>query len=319
VDNKNILTLAIESSCDETAVAIFGVKNDPTNSSDRKPEGQGLVGQAPHCGRELVGQAKLHSSVVSSQIELHRPHGGVVPELASRHHATNIRPVVEQALKEAKVSLNEIDLFAATSGPGLASALLIGNTFAKTLALAEGKPYLAVNTGKMLGLPYPGGPEIEKQAQSGDPKSFSFPQGLTKPLNNLDFSFSGLKTAVLYTLSELNPESGQAPPDQLPNLCASIQHAITEVLIKKSLYAAKENQLKLITLSGGVSCNQHLCQAFTTACSAENLNFLACSRQHSTDNAAMIAFTAFLRHQHLHGETSPLDQGINPNQSLVNL
>ncbi len=333
------LLLAIESSCDETAVAIV----------------RGSAGEA----------TEVLASEISSQIDLHREHGGVVPELASRNHSLRLRGLVEKALSDAGVAMSEIDAFAATNGPGLASSLLIGSTAAKGMACATGKPFLAINhleghllspfldqtsvpphvalivsgghtllldvegpglyrklggtrddaageaydkVGKMLGLPYPGGPEIEKAARGGNPRAYDFPRSmLHEP--HLDFSFSGLKTAVLYTLQR------EAGVFSLPDLAASFQQAVIEILVSKTLRAAKLTGKQRIGLSGGVSLNQALRAALHTACGRENLSLSVASPGFCADNAAMIAFAGLLRH--LAGESSPLDGDIHPNLPLV--
>jgi N6-L-threonylcarbamoyladenine synthase len=339
------IVLAIESSCDETAVAIM----------------TGTPGETP----------RLLSSVVSSQIELHRVYGGVVPELASRNHSLRLRPLIDQALADAGVSIRQIDTFAATAGPGLASSLLIGNTTAKALAAACHKPFLAINhleghllspfvgttqvpphtalvisgghtllldvsgpgsyrllgrtrddaageafdkVGKMLGLPYPGGPEVESRAHSGNPAAFAFPRSMIHELN-FDFSFSGLKTAVLYTLTDLSPTDGTPPPERIPDLCASFQQAVCDVLVAKTLRAAKQSGHPLIALSGGVSLNRTVRQSFEAACQAAHLGLALADPSLCTDNAAMIAYAALLRS--FNGQSSPLDQDINPNLRLA--
>ena len=335
------MLLALETSCDESAVAIFG--GDPPT---------------------------VHASFISSQIDLHRHYGGVVPELASRNHALRLRPLVVEALESCAVPLTEITAFAATRGPGLASSLLVGHNMAKGMALASGKPFLSVNhmeghllspflpkTGspesaleipphlavvvsgghtmivevsglghyrilgrtiddaageafdkvaKMLGLPYPGGPEVERLARDGDPARYQFPRSMPRETN---FSFSGLKTSVRYTIDGISDL-----PAELPHLCASFQQAVIDVLVKKTLRAAEETGHTLITLSGGVSCNQALREAFTSACNERNLQFLACPPSLSTDNAAMIAFTAWLHHRQ--GFTSNITEDIHPNLSF---
>ncbi|MBK1827739.1 tRNA (adenosine(37)-N6)-threonylcarbamoyltransferase complex transferase subunit TsaD [Haloferula rosea] len=337
--------LAIESSCDETAVAII----------------EGAPG-AP---------ATLLASKVASQIELHRVYGGVVPELASRNHSLHLRPLVEQALADAHLSLREIDAFAATSGPGLASSLLIGATAAKALAATTRKPFLAINhleghllspfidrsgvpphvalivsgghtllldvekpgsyrklgttrddaageafdkVGKMLGLPYPGGPEVEKAAVQGRPDAFDFPRSMMKD-RSLDFSFSGLKTAVLYTLTDRNPVDGTPKEDDLPDLCASFQQAVIDVLIHKTLRAATTSNRRTIALSGGVSLNRSLRTAFARATDDAGIELTTADPALCTDNAAMIAFAGLLRHQN--GECWPLDSDIDPAMPLV--
>ena len=283
------LLLAIESSCDETAVAIV----------------RGEVGQ----------QTEVLASEINSQIALHREYGGVVPELASRNHSLHLRGLVEIALQGAGVRMNEIDAFAATTGPGLASSLLIGSTAAKGMACAARRPFLGINhleghllspflaetsvpphvalivsgghtllldvagagryrklggtrddaageaydkVGKMLGLPYPGGPEIEKIAVGGNPRAYDFPRSMVHE-PHLDFSFSGLKTAVLYTLQK---ETGELP---VADLAASFQQAVIEILVRKTLRAAEQTGHRRIALSGGVSLNQALRSAFQQA------------------------------------------------------
>lgn len=333
------LLLAIESSCDETAVSIV----------------RGVAG----------GATEVLASEISSQIELHREHGGVVPELASRNHSLHLRGLVENALANAAVTMPEIDAFAATTGPGLASSLLIGSTAAKGMACAAKRPFIGINhleghllspfldqtsvpphvalivsgghtllldvegagqyrklggtrddaageaydkVGKMLGLPYPGGPEIEKVALNGNPSAYDFPRSMVHEAH-LDFSFSGLKTAVLYTLQK---ESGKLP---VADLAASFQQAVIEILVRKSLRAAQQTGRKRIALSGGVSLNRALRKAFIDAGEKAGIEIAVASPIFCTDNAAMIAFAALLRH--LAGESSPLDGDIHPNLPLV--
>jgi N6-L-threonylcarbamoyladenine synthase len=340
-----MLLLALESSCDETAVAIL----------------RGEPGQP----------VEILSSEIASQIEIHRVYGGVVPELASRNHSLHLRPLVEQALIHAGVRIDEIDAFAATSGPGLASSLLIGSTAAKALAVAAGKPFVAVNhleghllspfvtTGivpphlglivsgghtllleveapgrytrlggtrddaageafdkvaKMLGLPYPGGPEIEKTARTGNPAAFAFPRSMMKE-PGFDFSFSGLKTAVLYTLSDRNPIDGSPLPGELPDLCASFQQAVIDVLVKKTLRAVRHTGIKTVALSGGVSLNAALRAAFATAAEKHGIDLHVAPAALCTDNAAMIGFAALLHR--FEGRSSPLDLDIDPNLRLA--
>ncbi|MDP3849037.1 MAG: tRNA (adenosine(37)-N6)-threonylcarbamoyltransferase complex transferase subunit TsaD [Luteolibacter sp.] len=333
--------LAIESSCDETAVAIM----------------RGEAG----------ARAEVLGSEISSQIELHREHGGVVPELASRNHSLRLRGLVEKALADAGVKMAEIDAFAATSGPGLASSLLIGSTAAKGMACALDRPFLGINhleghllspfldrtsvpahvslivsgghtllldvegaggyrklggtrddaageafdkVGKMLGLPYPGGPEIEKAAVSGNPAAYDFPRSMLHD-GHLDFSFSGLKTAVLYTLQR---EQGKV---SVADLSASFQQAVIEVLVGKALRAARQTGRRMIAMSGGVSLNMALRAAMREACGKSGIELVLSSPGFCTDNAAMIAFAALLRH--LSGERSPLGEDIHPNLPLARM
>jgi N6-L-threonylcarbamoyladenine synthase len=333
------LLLALESSCDETAAAIL----DPP--------------------------ATLLASEISSQIALHRPYGGVVPELASRNHLISLRPVIEATLAAAAVGLDQIAAFAATAGPGLSSSLLMGNTAAKALALAKGKPFISVNhmeghllspfmetelqphvalvvsgghtllvhvrgfgdyqklgstrddaageafdkVGKMLGLPYPGGPEVERTAVGGDPTRFDFPRAM---LNSGDFafSFSGLKTSVLYTLQKLGGFDA-IDAATLADLCASFQVAVIEILVAKAAKAARHCGEQTLTLSGGVACNKALREALAERCAADGLQLLAVAREHSTDNAAMIARAA--AEKFALRQFAELSEDIDPNLALA--
>jgi N6-L-threonylcarbamoyladenine synthase len=330
--------LALESSCDETAAAICTLDGD------------------------------LIASRIASQIDIHRQYGGVVPEVASRNHILHVRPLVQQVLADAGKTLGDMAAFAATSGPGLVSSLLIGTSMAKALAIAENKPFLAVNhmeghllspfmngngpvrscialivsgghtmlvrvrdTGryellgrtrddaageafdkvaKMIGLPYPGGPEIDKLARHGDPTAFAFPRSFLDG-SSLEFSFSGLKTAVLYELPKLDLNSERV----LADLSASVQTAIVEVLVEKLVLAAKRSRETLVTVSGGVSCNRGLREALTARCAKEGLQLLLARPDLCTDNAGMIAFAAVQRFNA--GHTSPLEADVDPNLSLV--
>lgn len=332
------MLLALESSCDETAAAIC------------TPDGEILA------------------SAVASQIEIHRRFGGVVPEVASRNHILHVQPLVQDVLDQAGLKLADIAAFAATSGPGLVSSLLIGTSMAKALAVAEAKPFLAVNhmeghllspfmagngpprrsvalivsgghtmlihmTGignyrllgktrddaageaydkiaKMIGLPYPGGPEIDKLAQQGNPTAPPLPRSFLDG-HSLEFSFSGLKTAVLYELPKLDLQN----PTVLADLCASVQAAIGEVLVEKLILAARLCGEKLVTVSGGVSCNRGLRARLTARCEKEGLTLLLARPDLSTDNAAMIAYAAAQRFAL--GQTSPLEADVDPNLPLV--
>lgn len=330
--------LALETSCDETAVAILR-------------------------GRELL------ASEVASQSALHEQYGGVVPEVASRNHLLHAPRLLDAAFKTAGVSPEEVDAFAATGGPGLATSLMIGASIAKGLAIALRKPYLAINhleghllspffdipgeidpnvalivsgghtllvqvagvnayrvlgrtvddaageafdkVAKMLGLPYPGGPEVERRALSGDPKRFEFPRSMLDSGDH-NFSFSGLKTAVRYTLAKIAP----LPDEQLiADLCASFQSAAIEVLVRKTIRAARACESSLVTLSGGVSCNGELQRELQRACEKANLRFLVAPRFLSTDNAAMIAFAASLQFEA--GCVSAISEEIDPNLALA--
>lgn len=335
---NNLALLALESSCDETAAAVCTL------------DGEVLASQ------------------IASQAAIHRQYGGVVPEVASRNHILHVRPLVEQVLEEAGCELADMVAFAATSGPGLVSSLLIGTSMAKALAVAEGKPFLSVNhmeghllspfmatggpvrpgvglivsgghtmlvrvrgTGeyellgktrddaageafdkvaKMLGLPYPGGLEMDRLALSGDPTAYVFPRSFMVK-DSLEFSFSGLKTAVLYELPRLDLGN----PKVLADVCASVQQAIVEVLVEKLVRAARQCGESLVTVSGGVSCNRGLRRALIDRCQKEGLELLLVPPELGTDNAAMIAFAAV---QHFKASvTSPLDTEVDPNLPLV--
>jgi N6-L-threonylcarbamoyladenine synthase len=304
--------LGVETSCDETSAAV------------------------------VADGAEILSNIVSSQIEIHRPYGGVVPELASRNHLQLIDKVVKQALATAGVSLDGIDAVAATYGPGLASSLLIGLNTAKGIAFAAGKPFVAINhmeahlyspvmttsdalpmvslivsgghtilvhaTGvgnheilgqtvddaagetfdkvaKLLKLGYPGGPEIDKLARKGNPAAIEFPRSmLDDPSHN--FSFSGLKTAVLYFLRKNQNY-------RVEDVCASFQEAVVDVLVGKTVRAATDHGVRTVSASGGVSLNSRLRQRLAEESERRNLRLLLAPPELCTDNAAMIAALAF--------------------------
>ena len=329
------LVLAIETSCDETAVALL---------------------RAP---REIL------ASEIASQIDLHKMYGGVVPEVASRNHLPRIVPLIESALRSSGCSLPEIDCVAATRGPGLLTSLLVGYSAAKGLAIGLGKPFIGVNhleghllspfllgtdrpsasvglivsgghtmlvhlTGvgsydllgrtlddaageafdkvaKLLDLPYPGGPEIDRLAKIGDPKKFDLPRSMLNS-GDLNFSFSGLKTAVRYLLPKLDG-------DFRADLCASFQEAVVEVLVQKTIRAAQKSGVKLITVSGGVSANSRLRAKMNEATAAAGLELKLASPALSSDNAAMIAYAASERY--LLGYRSDFREDADPNLRLI--
>lgn len=337
-----MLVLGIESSCDETSAAV------------------------------VSDGARILSNVVASQIALHRPYGGVVPELASRHHLELINTVVADAFREAGVTLDQIEGVAATCGPGLASSLLIGLTFGKSLALARNLPFIGINhmeahlispwlsagrafepnvslivsgghtmlvhvraigdhtvlgqttddaageafdkVSKLLGLGYPGGPEVEKAARGGNPAAIPFPRGkLNDP--DFDFSFSGIKTSVLYWLRK-HPESEiQNPKSKIvSDLCASFQQAVVDVLVGKAIAAALATRVRFVTVSGGVACNGALRDQLATACRRKGLELLMADRKLCTDNAGMIAGLGW--HKLHAGILTPLDIDAQPNLQL---
>ena len=339
------MILAVETSCDETAVAI------------------------------LRGRSELLASEVASQIDLHRAYGGVVPEAASRQHLRELPRLLEHTLEKAGVTLAQVDAFAATAGPGLASSLMIGAGAAKGLALGAGKPYLGINhleghllspffgdprgvrpavglivsgghtllvdiggfrryrrlggtrddaageafdkVGKLLGLPYPGGPQIDRLAREGDPKRFDLPRSMLHS-GDLSFSFSGLKTAMRYLLTKLefDPAAGGAgSPQGLADLCASFQQAVVDVLVGKTMEAARQAGRGVVAVSGGVSLNSGLRTALAHACDARGLELLLAPAAWCTDNAAMIAAVAALALEA--GQTTPMHEDINPNLVLA--
>lgn len=307
-------------------------------------------------GRELV------SSDVASQIAEHEKFGGVVPEVASRNHLIHAPRLLERVLRNAKIDLSQVNAFAATSGPGLASSLMIGASIAKGLAIGFSKPYLAINhleghllspffdeekirpnvslivsgghtmsvfvrglddyetigrtvddaageafdkIAKLLGLGYPGGPEIEKHAENGDANAFDLPRSMPESEN---FSFSGLKTAVRYLLPKLTG-------DYLADVCASVQAAIVDVLVSKTMAASKKHNVDLVTICGGVSCNRELREKMADACKRQGIELKTAEPWLCTDNAAMIAFAALLRLQN--GVISSVTDEIDPNLAVA--
>jgi N6-L-threonylcarbamoyladenine synthase len=365
---KSKTILAIETSCDETAVAILRGGNGQSSPA-------------------------LLASEVASQIAEHERYGGIVPEIASRNHLVHAPRLLERAIRDAKIEMSEVDAFAATSGPGLASSLMIGASIAKGLAIGFGKPYFPINhleghllspffgggevktnvslivsgghtmlvrvgglshyqvigstvddaageafdkVAKMLGLGYPGGPEIEKYAREGDSNRFRLPRAM---FDSENFSFSGLKTAVRYLLPKIGfvpsevEESRSATEDKLQwgpstakafgtrddkllaDVCASFQQAVIDVLVRKTIAAAHKYRVDLVTMGGGVSCNIELRRQLNAACARERLEFKSAEPWLCTDNAAMIVFAASLRLQA--GFQSKLTQEIDPNLALV--
>lgn len=310
---KHILTLGIESSCDETAAAVL------------------------RDGRELL------SNVISTQIPLHRKYGGVVPEIASRRHIVNVMPVIDEALQKAEVALSDVDQVAVTYGPGLVGALLVGVSAAKALAFARNVPLIGVNhleghifanflshkeleppfmalvvsgghtalihvvgynhfllmgqtrddaageafdkIARVMGLPYPGGPEIDRLAAKGDENAVDFPRALREK-GNYEFSFSGLKSAVLNYLNEMQMKRIAV---NKADVAASFQKAVIEVLVQKSLEALSETKLDTLVLAGGVAANSALEHRLREASAEHGIRFYYPDKILCTDNAAMIA------------------------------
>lgn len=314
-----ITILAIESSCDDTSAAI-------------------------------CRDAKILSNVIASQ-KIHAQYGGVVPELASRAHMQNIVPVVDVALKNAGVQLDEIDAVAFTQSPGLIGSLLVGAQFAKSIAMSLRKPLIAVHhmqahvlanmiderkpsfpflcltvsgghtqivfcespyqmkvigetiddaageafdkSAKLLGLPYPGGPLIDKFAREGNPHRFAFPE---PNIPGLNFSFSGLKTSILYFLQKEKSKNSNFIEENLQDICASIQQRIVSILLRKLQKAAKETGVKDICIAGGVSANSGLRNELTALGLKEGWKTFIPDFEYCTDNAGMIAITAYFKY-----------------------
>jgi N6-L-threonylcarbamoyladenine synthase len=338
--------LALETSCDETSVAV-------------------------------VRDGKIRSNIVSSQTKLHAEYGGVVPELAAREHLKNLIPVTQAALDEAKISPQQLDAVAATQGPGLPNALLVGFKAAQAVAFALRKPFVGINhheahlyspwisgdtpgadfskfqpnvslivsgghtmlvlveselkhrvlgstiddaagecfdkTGKMMGLSYPAGPEIDRLAEQGNSKAFDFPRPLLHDAGD-DFSFSGLKISVRYFLRD-HPALLH-DTQKIRDLCASVQAAIVEVLVTKTIRAAKRNGVRCVTASGGVTCNRALRNELTRSCGCNGFDLRLAQKNLCTDNAAMIGILA--ERKLLAGTTfPPLDEEIKPGWVLA--
>ena len=338
--------LALETSCDETSAAV-------------------------------VRDGRVLSSVVSSQVRLHAEYGGVVPELAAREHLKNLLPMARAAFSEAGVEPGQLDAVAATQGPGLPTALLVGFKAAQAVAFALRKPFLGIHhheahlyspwirgeppvadfsefqpnaslivsgghtllvlveselkhrvlgstvddaagecfdkTGKLMGLAYPAGPEIDRLAGQGNPKAFDFPRPLLHDASD-DFSFSGLKTSVRYFLRD-NPKLLD-DAQRVRDLCASIQAAIVEVLVVKTIRAAKRNGMRCVTASGGVTCNRALRRDLESACKREGFTLRLAEESLCTDNAAMIGILAE-RKLAQNIPATGLDEEINPGWVLA--
>lgn len=322
MNGDKIYILGIESSCDDTAASIL-------------------------C------DGKVLSNVIANQ-SIHKAYGGVVPELASRAHQQNIVPVVDQALKQAGISKNELSAVAFTRGPGLMGSLLVGTSFAKSLAFGLNIPLIEVNhmqahilahfidkegykkpefpflamtisgghtqivrvddafemtvigetiddavgeafdkSGKILGLGYPAGPEIDKRAKLGNPKAFHF----TKPkVNGLNFSFSGLKTAILYFVKDQSKKNPNFIKEHTDDICASIQYTIVDILMDKLKAAVKETGINRIAIGGGVSANSGIRTALKNAEHKHCWETFIPAFEFTTDNAAMIAIVGYLKY-----------------------
>ena len=330
-----MLTLAIETSCDETSVAVL------------------------RDGREVL------SNIISSQIEIHRKFGGVVPEVASRKHIESINQIVQESLDAANVKFDDIDLIGVTQGPGLVGALLIGISTAKAIAYGLELPIVGVNhieghvcanyiehkgleppfTGlivsgghtylvqvkgyteyeiigrtrddaageafdkvaRALGLPYPGGPVIDKLSQKGDKEAIAFPRVMLEP-KSYDFSFSGLKTAVLNYLNQAKQKGDEII---IEDVAASFQQAVLDVLVEKSFRLAKESKMDKIVLAGGVAANQGLRNMMEQRGLEEGIKIFYPSKILCTDNAAMIGSAAYYNYRA--GKVDDLYLNVVPN------
>ncbi len=322
MDSQNIYILGIESSCDDTAASVL-------------------------CN------GKIKSNVVATQ-KIHEEYGGVVPELASRAHQQNIVPVIHQAIEKAGISKEDLSAIAFTRGPGLMGSLLVGTSFAKSMAAALKIPLIEVNhmqahilahfieeedfekpnfpflgltisgghtqivkvsdffkmevigetlddavgeaydkCGKMLNLPYPGGPLIDQYAKEGNPKAFPFPKPNVK---NLDFSFSGLKTSMLYFLEREEKENPNFIEENLKDICASFQYTVVKILMDKLKKAVKQTGIKEIAIGGGVSANSGIRTALTDAQKRFGWKTYIPKFEYTTDNAAMIAIVGHYKY-----------------------
>ena len=334
----DVYILAIESSCDETAAAV--VKN----------------------GREVL------SNIISSQIALHTLYGGVVPEIASRKHIEKINQVIEAALAEAKMTLEDMTAVAVTYGPGLVGALLVGVAEAKAIAYGAKKPLVGVHhieghvsanfiehpdleppfvclivsgghthlvivrdygefeiigrtmddaageafdkVARAVGLGYPGGPKVDRAAKEGNPHAIEFPRARVGG-SEYDFSFSGMKSAVL---NYINQAQMKGEAISVPALCASFQNAVVDVLVSRAVAAAKEFGYDKLAIAGGVASNSALREGMRKACEREGLKLYYPSPIYCTDNAAMIGAAAY--YEYINGARAGWDLNAVPNLKL---
>ena len=323
-----MLFLGIESSCDETGVALVET--------------------------QIQGVPRLLSHALFSQIDMHQAYGGVVPELASRDHIKRVIPLTREVLKSANVSLDKLDVVAYTRGPGLAGALLVGAGVACALGASLQKPVIGIHhleghllspflsndppefpfvallvsgghtqlmrveavgsyeilgetiddaageafdkSAKLMGLGYPGGPALSKWAEAGNPQAFKLPRPLLHS-GNFDFSFAGLKTAVLTQTQKLGPDLHHPSKNHKADLCASTEAAIVEVLLKKSMAALKATGMRRLVVAGGVGANRTLRKQVDAACEKAGVRVHYPELHLCTDNGAMIAMAAAMRVQ----------------------
>lgn len=335
---KEVKILAIETSCDETSAAV------------------------------VVNGTKVLSNIISSQIDLHKKYGGVVPEIASRKHIEKINPVIQEALDEAKVTFTELDAIAVTYAPGLVGALLVGLATAKAIAFACNKPLIGVHhieghisanyiqdpkfkppfictvvsgghthlvyvkdygiyevigktrddavgeafdkVARSIGLGYPGGPKIDKLSKEGNGKSIDFPRSYLEA-DSYDFSFSGIKSAVLNYLNQAKMKNEEICK---ADIAASFQEAVIEVIVNKTIKAAKEYKIERIALAGGVAANSKLREEMGKACNEANIYFQYPSSIYCTDNAAMIGCAAYFNY--IKGVRHNMDLNAIPNLKI---
>ena len=336
--NGKIVTLAIESSCDETAAAV------------------------------LLEGRQILSNIISSQIDIHKQYGGVVPEIASRHHLNNINAVVDMAVDEAGITVDEVDMIGVTYGPGLVGALLIGLATAKAYAFAVGKPLIGIHhihghicansiehkdlrppftalvisgghtnivevtdynecrilggtrddaageaydkVARVLGLGYPGGPLIDRLSKKGDPHAVEFKRVFLEK-DSFDFSFSGIKTGVL---NYINSEKQAGRDIDTANVAASFQAAVLDVIVAKTMRAAVDMNKDKIVLAGGVASNSRLREMMKAECDKKGIKLYYPSPVLCTDNAAMIGCAAY--YKYMAGQRDDLTLDAIPNLPL---
>ena len=334
--SKDIIILGIEASCDDTSIAIS--RNN-----------------------------QILANIVANQ-EVHSKFGGVVPELASREHQKNIIPTISLAIQKSGITMNDIDGIAFTKGPGLMGSLLVGSSFAKSLAIALKKPLISINhmeahvlanlidhnptfpficltvsgghtqivivkdindikivgetlddsagetfdkCAKMLGLNYPGGPEIEKQSLGGNPKAFNF----TFPkVDDLNFSFSGLKTNFMQLIQKNSIKNTHFINNNLKDLCASIQHTIIQILIQKLKIAIQKYNIHNIAISGGVAANEEFRKSINSLKESHEVNITIPKKEYSTDNGAMIAIAGYYKYK-MH-QFCNISENVDPRYKL---
>lgn len=333
--NQQFITLGIESSCDETSIAVVAD------------------------GRRIL------SNVISSQIAIHTKFGGVVPEIASRHHLQNINAVLQQALDEAGISLHDVDLIGVTNGPGLIGAVVIGVATAKALSLASGIPLVGVNhmhghvsanylqyedleppflalivsgghtnivdvvdynecrvlgstrddaageaydkVARVIGLGYPGGPKVDRAAKEGNPDAVAFKR-VYLDKGSYDFSFSGLKTQVI---NYVHTEKMRGHELSVPDISASFQQAVVDVIVDKAVAAAEERGEQKLVMAGGVAANSRLREKMQSACDAHGIRLYRPDPVLCTDNGAMIASAAYYKYRKHGADELDLDAYAN--------